>query len=214
MGKHVRTAVVVGATVALWSAAACGGGGTESADPSPPQEEATSPAAAPEKTPEDAESEDAESQEQRTEDRQPRDGELVRAGSAASTPREKAVAEAWFSYLAEVVRVMNVPDASGLGLTGRAIGGAVEGPQGYAEDLTERGVRLTGGMAATLQEVEISGTRATVRGCVKSTMFEVDAKGKPLEETVPWFRATHSLWWDGGIWLVERHDLEQSTKCV
>ena len=145
---------------------------------------------------------------------EPRQGELVRADSAAATAKEQAVAEVWFSYLEEVVRMMSVPDDSPLRLRQLAVTGGVDGPQLYAEDLVERDVRLEGGMVATLREVEVKGNRATVGGCIHSSMLEVDAAGKPLEDLVPWFRATNSLVWDGQSWMVDHHQLERSTQCV
>ena len=38
---------------------------------------------------------------------EPREGELTRGASVASTPQEKEVAEAWFTYLEEFVRVVD-----------------------------------------------------------------------------------------------------------
>lgn len=145
---------------------------------------------------------------------QPREGELTRAGNAAKGTRQRAVADAWFAYLEEVVRTMSVPDDSVLGLRRVAVGGGIDGPQQYAAQLVERGVRLEGGMVATLQDVEVTGNRAVVEGCLHSSMVEVNADGAPLEELVPWFRATNSLVFDGEAWLVDHHRLERSPQCV
>lgn len=145
---------------------------------------------------------------------EPQEGELTRAGNAAQGKKQRAVAEAWFSYLEEVVRTMSVPDDSQLRLQQLAVGGGIDGPHQYAARLVERGVRLEGGMVATLQDVEVNGNRAVVEGCLHSSMREVDAQGEPLEELVPWFRATHSLVLAGGVWLVDHHHLERGPKCL
>lgn len=152
-------------------------------------------------------------QDQETSD-EPREGELTRSDSAAATPKEKAISEVWFSYMEEMVRMLSVPDASPIRLRQLAVAGGVDGPQRYAEDLVERDIRLAGGMVATLLEVEVKGNRATVDGCLHSSMVEVDSAGKPLEELVPWFRATNSLVWDGQVWMVDHHKLEGSAKCL
>lgn len=144
----------------------------------------------------------------------PEEGTLTRAGNAATTPREQAVAEAWFDYLEEMVRMLGTPDSSPFRMRELAVGGGADGPQRYAEELEEKGIRLAGGMVASVLDVDLEGDRATVDGCAYSTMIEVDAQGRPLEEHSPWFRATNTLTWDGERWLVSSNLIEKSPKCV
>lgn len=146
---------------------------------------------------------------------EPREGELTRAANAASTPEEEAVAEAWFTYLEEWVRVLGTPDPSGVRLSDLAQGRALGDSLAYAGDLDKDGLRLGGGMIATALEVKIADRKAVVRGCLRSTMLKVDAQDKPVVAMKnPWIESEHELVRSGEDWIVVEHELEGAPKCV
>ena len=146
---------------------------------------------------------------------EPRDGELTRGTNVASTPKEKAVAEAWFTYWEELVRVLGEPDPVGVRLRGLARGQALHGPLRYAKELAEGDLRLGGGAIATLSKVDIADGKAVVRGCIRTSMLEVDAANNPVEKLDhPWLATEHTLQSDGVEWFVVEYKLEGVPKCV
>ena len=147
-------------------------------------------------------------------DGEPREGELTRGANAAVTAEEKAAAETWFDYMEELVHVIGLPDPLVNDLTRLANGPALEGPRAYALKLLDQNRRNVGGMVATLQEIEVDGRTAQISGCLLSSMYEVDAAGRPQEELHPWFRASQTLRRHGETWIVIDHDLVRSGKCL
>lgn len=146
---------------------------------------------------------------------EPREGELTRSANAASTPEEEAVAEAWFTYMEEFVRVVGTPDPSGFRLMDLAQGRALGDSLAYAGDLAADGHRLGGGMIATVLGVEVMDRKAVVRGCLRSTMVEVDAQDAPVAEMKnPWIESEHELSMAGDGWIVVEHEMEGAPKCV
>lgn len=143
-----------------------------------------------------------------------REGGVGRGANAASTPQEKEVAEAWFTYLEEYVKVLGAPDPGGFLLRDLAYGPALAGPLGYAGDMAEKDLRLGGGIIATVLEIEVDEEKAVIHGCIRTNMVEVDTSGKPVEKlTKPWLKTKHTLA-KQDRWLVVDHDLEGAPKCA
>src|SRR5690606_16974403 len=145
-----------------------------------------------------------------------RKGEVGRGANAASTPQEKEVTEAWFTYLEEVfLRVLGTPDPAGFQLRDLANGPALAGPLRYAGEMAEKDLRLGGGMIATVLKIEVDDKSAVVHGCFRTNMVEVDTSDKPVEKlTKPWYETKHTLKKSGDRWYVVDHDLEGAPKCV
>lgn len=145
-----------------------------------------------------------------------REGEVGRGANAASTPQEKEVTEAWFTYLEEVfLRVLGTPEPSGFQLRDLADGPALTGPLRYAGELAEKDLRMGGGMIATVLKIEVDDKSAVVHGCFRTNMVEVDTNDKPVEKlTKPWYETKHTLEKWGDHWHVVDHDLDGAPKCA
>ncbi|GGD24099.1 hypothetical protein GCM10007231_24030 [Nocardioides daphniae] len=145
---------------------------------------------------------------------EPVDGELRRgSAAAASTPQEQAVAEAWFSFYTEMVRMYAGPDLDRGRWSEVATDQAFDSPLRYAEEQAAQGHRHTGGLVVAPTKVDVKGDEALVTGCVRTTLTEVDSAGKPVETVEPWRTSSDVLVYRGGQWRVSSFKIYTSGRC-
>lgn len=193
-GGRVRLGVVLATTTLLL--AGC-------SDDSPPAEVELDTSSTPTATPKQAATNDV-----------PVDGELLRGSdAAASTSDEQAVAEAWFAFYTEMVRMYAGPYVDRGRWSDVATDQAFDGPLRYAEEQSAQGHRHEGGLVVAPTKVDVKDDEALVTGCVRTTFTEVDAAGKPVEQVDPWRTTSDVLVYRGGQWRVSSFKVYTSGRC-
>lgn len=144
----------------------------------------------------------------------PLDHSFVRASSVARGAEQEAVAEAWFGFYEVLTRAYTTPVADRAAFEKVGTGAAVEGALKYAKELQRAGHRDVGGMVIGLNSVVVDGDKATVRGCLLSSMARTDANGKALQTPSPWYSGVDVLVREGGAWKMKRRTLQETAGCA
>lgn len=144
----------------------------------------------------------------------PLDHSFVRSRNVARGAEQEAVAQAWFGFYEVLTRAYTTPVADRAAFERVGTGAAVEGAVKYAKELQHAGHRDVGGMVIGLNSVVVEGDKATVRGCLLSSMARTDANGKALETPSPWYSALDVLVREDGAWKMKHRTLRRTTGCA
>jgi hypothetical protein len=127
--------------------------------------------------------------------------ESILASSAASTPEEHAVVDAWMSYWNNAADTYfnGRPTAD---LTKVASGDALAQVHAYLETQKRKNERAVGWAKDHILSVSVDGDRATVHDCTQNFTFSVDEEGEPATRPDPWYDATGTLERQQGSWVV------------
>jgi hypothetical protein len=140
--------------------------------------------------------------------------ESILVSSAASTPEEHAVVNAWMSYWNNVADTYfnGHPTAD---LAKVASGDALAQVHAYLEDQKRKNERAVGWAKDHVLSVNVTGDRATVHDCTENFTFSVDEEGDPATRPDPWYDATGTLEKQQGSWVVVHQTSKKpKTSCL
>lgn len=144
----------------------------------------------------------------------PVDGRFIRGLNPADTPDERAAAEVWFAYREEVSRMIRDVDVNRPLLEKLARGEGITAPVAYVDQMRAAGTHNVGGTIASIKSVAIRDGEIAVYGCLRSTMIEVDADGRPVEPLENFVGVLDTLVRQGSTWVVERrHNTSIGERC-
>lgn len=129
-------------------------------------------------------------------------GEFTRGLNPAKSEAEREVAKRWFAYHGEFHRVIKAGDLDEKVLGAMATGRAYDVPADYAKLLRARNHRNVGGTIASIERIKLTGDRAEVLGCLRTTMIEVDRKGMAVENPIAYVIRHDTLEKIGNRWVV------------
>lgn len=145
----------------------------------------------------------------------PEAGRVIRGLNPATTEDERAVAEVWFSYREELNRMYREVSVDQERLSELAFGAGFDSPVAYVDRMKRANTHNEGGNISSITSVTVTGDSAVVLGCLRSTMVEVDANGRPVElpEVFVVFRDT--LTREGPDWRLSKHrTVSTGTACT
>ncbi len=136
--------------------------------------------------------------------------ESVLVSSAASTPEEQAVVDAWMSYWNNVADTYfnGQPTAD---LAKVASGDALAQVHAYLKRQKKKNERSVGWAKDHVLSVTVNGDRATIHDCTQNFTFSVDQEGEPATRPYPWYDATGTLEKQQGSWVVV-HQVSKTPK--
>ena len=140
--------------------------------------------------------------------------ESILVSSAASTPEEHAVVDAWMSYWNNAADTYfnGQPTAD---LAKVASGDALAQVHAYLEEQKWKKERAVGWAKDHVLSVNVSGDRATVHDCTENFTFSVDEEGDPATRPDPWYDATGTLEKQQGSWVVVHQTSKKpKTSCL
>lgn len=144
----------------------------------------------------------------------PVDGEVARGASAARGADQQAVAEVWFSYWTEVLRMYREGEADRDALYALADEAAATGPLDYLARMASRGETQTGGAIAAVTGVRVQGDRAVLQGCFRDGTVTLASNGNPAEVGLSFFTTRDTLVREGPDWrVVETTTTSQNKEC-
>ena len=145
----------------------------------------------------------------------PADDQFVRGLDPARSEEERAVTARWFEYREEVSRMLREVDVDRTLLGSLARGDGFDLPVRYVEQMQAAGTHNRGGTIASVHRVTVTGEKAVVEGCLRSTMIEVDQKQRPVEAMERFLRVRDTLEKNGPEWRVvgrENFDIGQDCR--
>jgi hypothetical protein len=140
--------------------------------------------------------------------------ESILVSSAASTPEEHAVVDAWMSYWNNVADTYfnGRPTAD---LHKVASGDALAQVHAYLKLQKRKGERAVGWAKDHVLSVEVNGDRASVHDCTQNFTFSVDEEGEPATRPDPWYDVTGTLEKQQGSWVVVHQTYKKpKTSCL
>jgi hypothetical protein len=134
----------------------------------------------------------------------------VLARSAATTPEEHAVVDAWMAYwqAATDTAYFGRPDPR---LAQVSTGAARDSIVGYLRQKKAAGQRVVGWARDNVLRVSVTGGRATVRDCTENFTFSVDEEGTPATRPDPWYDVHGTLARRDGRWVVTTQSSDPAT---
>lgn len=132
----------------------------------------------------------------------PVDDELHVVKDPATTPAQKAVVAVWTSYWTELLRMYATLDVNEDYLYSIATDQGASGPLDYVADMRSRHTHEAGGLVAGINTVKVTGRRAVVQTCFRTTAHEVDRKGRDVEHVLPFLSMKEVLTKEGPDWRV------------
>lgn len=143
----------------------------------------------------------------------PVDGQVQRGLNPAKSGEEKAVAEAWFAFWAEITRSYTTVEIDRDRLAELATGEAFSNPVAYVDQMKSAKTHNEGGSIAGITDINMDGDSAEVSSCIRSSLIEVNKKGVPVETLTPFITSKETLKKEGPAWRVVEHAVEPSGAC-
>ena len=142
-------------------------------------------------------------------------GHDVVAGTVkASTPDQRAVADAWLAYWRFRLAAYNAADADVSQLGKVATGDAAGDVTGYVRTLQAKGHHTVGDMRIGISRIKVAHDRATLRSCIENRTTDRTRAGKPTEPLKPYYVVSGTAERASSTWRIASVTIDAQAPCA